>query len=136
MQPDDQLKNTYKIYAESERIINLEIVQGVDTVDDNVRQAELIKQHLQKIFSDNPDKKFKCLVNLGPIRKTAHYPSPQARQIYAEMLDSESVAKIAIVVPSVLAQAIMSFIMHATSKKGKTKLFKSRPEAIEWLKQQ
>lgn len=135
MATDEEIKKTFKITADTDEILNFAITGTVNDVAANVRQAELIDEYFQKIFNDNPERKFKCLVDLSPIKATAHYPSPQARQMYAKMINYQQLQKIAVVVPSLLTQAIINFILHATIKRGGIKLFKSKIKAIEWLKQ-
>ncbi|MFA6255418.1 MAG: STAS/SEC14 domain-containing protein [Patescibacteria group bacterium] len=135
MATEEEIKNTFKITADADEILNFAITGNVNDVAANVRQAELVDAYFQKIFNDNQERKFKCLVDLSPIKATAHYPSPQARQIYAKILNYQQLQKIAIVVPSLLTQAIINFILHAAIKRGGIKLFKSKTKAIEWLKQ-
>jgi len=135
MATEEEIKKTFKITADADEILNFSITGTVNDVTANVRQAELVDEYFQRIFNDNPERKFKCLVDLSPIKATAHYPSPQARQIYAKILNYQQIKKVAIVVPSLLTQAVMNFVLHAALKRGGIKLFKNKPKAIEWLKQ-
>lgn len=134
MASDEELKKTFEITGDSEGILYFKMTGNVNDVASNIRQAELVAESLEKIFEDNPDRKFKCLADLSPIGKTAHYPSPQARQIYAKILDYPQLEKVALVVPTTLVQAIINFIIHISSKRKSVKLFKNKKEALEWLR--
>ena len=134
MASDEEIKKTFKLTLDEERILYFEITGNVDDVAANVRQAELSTKYLKEILDKNPGQDFKCLVDLSAVSKTAHYPSPQARQIFADTIDNEGLTKIAVIVPRILVKAIMSFVLHATSKKGKVKLFNTKKEALDWLK--
>ena len=133
MAPENGLKKTFRISVDNQEMIQIEFLKGVNDVTANVQQAELIKQNFLQIFQDNQDKKFNCLVDLSPIRIGAHYPSPQARQLYADVVDHPRMAKIAVIAPNVLLRSIMRFVVSASKKRG-ISLFKSRAKAIDWLK--
>jgi len=134
MASDEEIKKTFRLTVGEEGILYFEITGNVDDVAANVRQAELSTQCLKEALGKNPDQKFKCLVDLSAISKTAHYPSPQARQIFAETIDHKQLIKIAVIVPRILVQAVMNFILYAVNKKRKVKLFKTKKEALDWLK--
>ncbi len=134
MPSDEELKKTFKISGDTEGMLKLEFLAGVSDTASNVQQAELIDQHLKKIFNDNPEKNFKCLVDLSLISKNTHYPSPQARQIYSRMINYPPLKKIAAIVPSRLSQAVMNFVIQTTGQRGKIKLFRTGKEALDWLK--
>lgn len=133
MLEDKNIQKTFQIGGDGEGILYLEFLGIVDTVEDNIRQADLIKNHLIKILQDNPERQFNCLVDLSPIKKTTHFPSPKASDIYAQMVDNKQFKKIAIVVPSSLSRAVINFIFQKVIKKTKAKFFKNRGEAIGWL---
>jgi len=135
MTNDKEIQKTFQIGGDDQGILYLEFLGNVENVEDNIRQAELIEQHIKKIFRDNPERKFNCLVDLTPVSKNTHYPSPKARQIYARMIDSKEFKKVSIVVPNSLSRAVMNFIVKTTKKQVRTKLFKNRKEALDWINQ-
>ena len=134
MASDQELQKTFKLWGDNEGTLHLEMLKNVDDVASNVRQAELISQKLVQIFADNENRVFNCLVDMTAIKAGAHYPSPQARQIYASVLDNRQFKKIAIIAPNALLQAIMKFIIYAANKKNKVKIFKNNKSAVDWLK--
>ncbi|MFA5021756.1 MAG: STAS/SEC14 domain-containing protein [Patescibacteria group bacterium] len=132
MESDQNLKNTFKISLEDE-IINIKMINGVNDVTSNVKQAELINENLKEILNQNSGKQFNCIFDLTSLGLSAHYPSPQARQIFAKMSDYEQIKKVAVLVPNSLLQSIMRFVVNLTSKKEQIESFQNREEAIKWL---
>ncbi|MFA6410446.1 MAG: hypothetical protein WCW26_02615 [Candidatus Buchananbacteria bacterium] len=132
MEQNENLQNTFKISLNND-LIKIEMTKGVNNVTDNVKQAELISQGLQEILKNNQNQKFNCLVDLTLLGLSAHYPSPQARQIFAKMLDYEQIKKVAVLVPNSLLQSIMRFIVTISRKKERIESFHNQSDALKWL---
>jgi hypothetical protein len=135
MAAEQDLQQTFKIYIGQNDILNLEVNSGVNDVASNIKQAELIKQAIERILAEQKPKKFHCLVDISGLGEKAHYPSPQARQIYASLLDLEQLNKIAVVAPNTLLQSVMRFIIYFSGKQKVVNFFNTRLEAQNWLKE-
>ncbi|NUM25866.1 MAG: STAS/SEC14 domain-containing protein [Candidatus Buchananbacteria bacterium] len=129
-----EINKTFKIYGDNEGVLYLDFLENVQDVASNVSQAEGINQKLNQIFSDHPEKKFKLLVDLSLVSQSAHYPSPRARAIFAEMAGKEQLERIAVVAPNTLSRAIMGFVIRAANAKKPIKFFSTRADASAWLK--
>jgi hypothetical protein len=134
MTTDQNLKDTFKVYTDDDGVINLEMLQGVSDVTANVHQAELLKSELQKSLDRHPNQNFDCLVNLLALGNQAHYPSPEARRIFAQMFDNKQINKIAVLISGSLLASIIRFIVSISNKKEKVEFFETPQQAKKWLK--
>lgn len=135
MDTEQKIQQTFKLFVDNDAILNLEMLSGVNDVASNVRQAELIRDGALKIFNQNPNQKFDCLICLSGLGPSAHYPSPQSRQIFAQILGDDQINKIAVYAPSILLQAIMRFILYVSDKKDNMQFFQNKTQALAWLKE-
>ena len=106
---------------------NILYVTVVGEVDD--KTAIAIKEADLK-FKNMVEEKFVVLADLNRAGK----PSPEARNIWREMAEHEKSGKIAMFGMHPVARVIASFIMGVTQKKD-MRFFKTREEALEWLKE-
>jgi len=132
MANDSEIRKTFDISFIGDDIIALEFRSNVDDVEANIKQADLIRKDFLAVLEQRK-RPIGCLVNLGPIKKTALYPSPEARDIYAQIMAHPNLGRIAVIAPNVLLRSIMRFVVSASKKRG-ISLFKSRAKAIDWLK--
>ena len=132
----ENIKNTFQVFVDNDNLINVVITQGVNDVASNVAQAELIRDDLLNIFKTENDKKFNCLIDLLALGTSAHYPSPQARQIFSQLMENKRLLKIAVLAPSPLLRSIIQFIIILTNKKEKVEFFENKDTALNWLYQQ
>jgi hypothetical protein len=61
-------------------------------------------------------------------------PSQDARKVFAEMMEDERCGKIAVVGMNPVARVIASFVL-GSSKNKNTKIFKTKEEALAWVKE-
>jgi hypothetical protein len=61
-------------------------------------------------------------------------PTPEARNIYKDAIEHEKFGKVAIVGMNPVNRIIAHFVMGRTNKKD-LRLFKTKKEAFEWLKE-
>ena len=132
MPTDQELQKTFSVSQEGERLIKLVILRGVSDVTSNIRQAELVSQAM--LAKLTADKKIDCLVDLSALGPSAHYPSPQARQIYSEIVNQPALDKIAVVAPQGILRAIMRFVAAKMNGKKSIEFFKNQTEALAWLR--
>ena len=128
------ISKTFKIYGDNEGTLYLEFLANVQSVSENVAQADEIAKKLDQIFSDHPEKKFNLLVDLTLVSQSAHYPSPRARAIFAHITDRPQLEKIAVIAPNALSRAIMSFVIRAARTKKPINFFGDKPQALNWVK--
>jgi stage II sporulation SpoAA-like protein len=134
---DEDLSKTFSLQGDDEGILYLEILDTVNDVGSNVEQAELIAKKFQKIFEEHKQKEFKAIIDLTKISASAHYPSPRARSMFSEMANHHQLKKLAVIAPSMLSRAIMSFVIKPSpSSEKEINFFKNKSEALEWLKQE
>lgn len=136
MTDDLNIQKTFRISLEDDNLIVIELLGNVPTINDNVKQAEMISQTFHNIFSNIEEPTFKVLVILSGLGGSAHYPSPQARQIYVDLLNNEKMVKLAVVAPNPLLRAVMKFIVYDTMKGKDIKFFDNRDKATKWLMSQ
>ena len=134
MDSDEILKSGIKVLAENNGIIYIEINKLVSDVASNIRQAELINEQLLALLAAQPAKKFPVLVNLMPLGAQANFPSPQARRIFASMMDYGQVGKIAVLVSNSLLRSIINFVSYLARKKD-LELFEDKEKALAWLRE-
>ncbi len=60
-------------------------------------------------------------------------PSQEARKVFGEMIRHEQCGKIAVFGLSPVSRVIASFVL-GSSKKKNTHIFKTKEEALDWLK--
>ena len=130
------IAQTFKVVLEKHNIIVVEITGNVNDVESNVKQAELIIDRIKNIFANIEEQKFHFLVLLTTLGTGAHYPSPQARKLYASMLDDSHIDRIAIVAPNTLIRSIMRFVIYAAARErqGAIRFFRSANAARDWLR--
>ena len=61
-------------------------------------------------------------------------PSQEARKVFAVMMEDERCGKIAVVGLNPVARVIASFVL-GSSKNKNTKIFKTKEEALAWVKE-
>lgn len=111
----------------------MEFLENVDTVQANVDQAWLITKKIRQII-ESKDQNSNLLIDLSRLKTSAHYPSPQARKIYADSIDHPKIDKIAVITPSPILKAIISFTLNNATKNQKyIQSFSDRQTAEEWL---
>jgi len=99
----------------------------VGEVDENAAIA-LCESHLK--FMNMVEGKVNSLVDLN---KAGKQP-PKARKIGTEMFEHERIGKVALFGLHPVARVIASFVMGVTRKKD-IRFFKTREEALAWLKE-
>ncbi len=70
---------------------------------------------------------------LGDINKTGKQ-SPEARKIWKELSEHKKVGKLALIGIHPVARVLASFVMGTTKKKD-MRFFKTKEEALAWLKE-
>lgn len=133
MATDQEIQKTYHLIIDEKNIIHLAITGSVTTVADNVEMANSISRQVHQIFDSRQDEIFNCIIDFSAVGKAAHYPSPQARQIFADLISNPRVGKVAVVSPAVLTRAIMRFVVSASIKKSNIKFFKTVADAFNWF---
>ena len=99
------------------------------SAEEHNRIAEEMAQKYAKIKKDNPDTKFKVLVDL----MEAGVPTEKARELYIKTLSDNQVEKTAFYGVGGAIRGIISFIVSAAGKGEEVKFFINRDEALEWL---
>ena len=108
--------------------------------EDNIIYFTLVGEHDEKRAIACKDA-FLKLVNmvegkpnaLGDLN-AARKQSPEARAIWKELNEHEKIGKIALIGLHPVARVIASFVM-GVSKKKDMRLFKTKEEALSWLKE-
>ena len=127
---------TFSVTLKSGNVIVVDITGNVDDVESNIKQAELVIDRVRNIFANIEEQKFHFLVLLSSLGTGAHYPSPQARKLYASILDDPRVDQIAVVAPNTLLRSIMRFVIYAAARdrQGSIRFFRNANAAHEWFR--
>jgi len=113
-----------RVYLSEEGIMNVDVVGRIDE-----RISNRLKE-LGQEFSDMVGKKLHMLVDLNK----AGIPSTGARRVFQKELKDERYRKVAFWGLHPVARVIASFVMGVSRKKD-MRFFKSREEALVWLKE-
>ncbi|MGD2089130.1 MAG: STAS/SEC14 domain-containing protein [Candidatus Aminicenantes bacterium] len=106
---------------------NIVYVTEVGEIDD--QKAMAIKDAFLKFLAASKGK-LNILVDLNKAKK----PSVRARKIFSEITENKSVDKVAHFGVHPVARVMASFIM-GVSKKKELRFFKTKEEALAWLKE-
>ncbi len=113
-----------KIFVDKDGIINF-----VDQTRNTVEDALVAKEKILELAKKMP-KPRRLLTDLTGIET----PSAKIRKIVAEMMKEARIDKIALVGGDFIMKTVANFMMSASGIKN-SKFFKTKKEAIEWLKQ-
>ena len=113
-----------RVYLSEEGIMNIDVIGRIDE-----RISNRLKE-LGQEFSDMIGKKLHIIVDLN---KTG-IPSTGARRVFQEELKGERYGKVALFGLHPVARVIGSFVMGVSRKKD-MHFFKTREEALAWLKE-
>ncbi len=114
-----------RVYLGDDNIVYFTLVGEFDE-----KRALALKEAFLKLVGV-PEGKVNVLGDLTGMRK----PSPEARAVSKELNEHEKVGKIALIGLNPVARVIASFVMGVSNKKD-MRLFRSRDEALGWLKEE
>ncbi len=113
-----------KLYLDEDNIL---CIIAVGFADEKTMIA--IKENSQKLVA-KVEGKGDVLVDLNKAEK----PSPEARKIWKELNENEEAGKVAVFGLHPVARVLASFTM-GVSKKKDMRFFKTKEDAIKWLKE-
>ena len=125
------IRQTYNVFMSDDDILVFELLGGVNSVEENVLQAQLIKNDIESFIEEG--KNIKLLVDLTLTGQNAHYPTPAAKKFYNDIINNNKIEKIGFVIKNFLLNSIIRFII-GSKKMSESKVFKTKKEAISWLK--
>lgn len=128
---EQQIQQTVNVYKENENLIVVKFISNVETIDDNVKQAEFIQSKFTEIL--NESRKYTCLVDLSKIKTGAHFPSPVAKKIYLEILQKPDIVKFAFVAPNRLLRSVLRYLLRGSSGNTEVEAFDTANAARDWL---
>ena len=136
MKTDEELKKTFTISVnEKESIIKGALLIEVGGAEDNARQVILIEEIILKTFKQNPNKKYKILLDLLPLGKGKVYTSSENRKSWARLAFNKQIEKCAVVGESIILKAIATFVIRLSGRSDDIKWFFNKEEALKWLKE-
>jgi len=109
---------------------DLNIIHVVARGEQTTEIAVLQKELNSKLIASNKGKKISYLVDLNKCGKN----SPEARQIWNQLSESEKTNKVALLGLHPVARVIANFSMGA-SKRNNQRFFKTQEEAMAWLQE-
>jgi hypothetical protein len=113
-----------RIFMEDGNIQNIILVGNTDAAMAKVLVGALVD------FAKTFEGKIHSLVDLNRAGKA----SPEMRKIGPEMIDADNTGKVALFGLHPVARVLASFVIGVTRKKD-LRFFKTREEAVAWLKQ-
>ncbi len=99
----------------------------------NVMQAEYFEKHVTQAFQKYPDKKIHFLVDTTPV-KESRLMSKEARQIYLRLYADSHVGKVAFIGLGVWLRQMIRVFTQVAGRWDTSRVFKSKEEALTWLK--
>jgi len=133
MKSDQKLKEMFKVFVDEDGVINLDFLIEERGDEENTRIAEIVKEEVLEIFKKNPKKKYNFLVDLLPLGQGGYFTS-KARKIYIELGSHYQVKKVAVLGGSIYTKTAVIFILSVSGRGGTTRWFKSKKEAMAWMK--
>lgn len=106
---------------------NIVYVIAVGECDEKIANAH---QELNIRFMDMVKGRTNFLIDLNRAGKQ----SPEARKLWKEIAEHEKIGKVALFGLHPVARVLASFVMSIT-KKGSQRFFKTKEEALAWLKE-
>jgi hypothetical protein len=135
MRTDAEIRACYSIYLDENNIIIINWLKGIkEPAEENTRMAELTKQDIQAILATDPEKQFKFLVDLTPM-KDKGWMTKEARSIYMSIGENKQIKKFGMVAKNTFWKTILDMMIAASGKGSRMKAFLKREEAIKWLKE-
>jgi len=133
MKSDQELKKVFKVFVDEDNIINLVFLIEEREKAENTRIAEIVKEEVLEVFKNNSRKKYNFLVDLLPLGQGGYFTN-EARKIYIELGSHYQVKKVAVLGGSVYTKTAVIFILSVSGRGGFTRWFKTKKEAVSWLK--
>ncbi|MEX0621635.1 MAG: STAS/SEC14 domain-containing protein [Candidatus Woykebacteria bacterium] len=133
MKSDEELLRSFKLYIGEDDIAYLEFLGAQDVPENNIRQAELIRDGLTKLLEESPERDYNMLIDLTATSVVTNIPD-RSKEIYAKSPVFKKMYKIAVVTPSLLLKILTSAVSLIGGKYEGIKSFDNREEALGWLK--
>lgn len=87
---------------------------------------------LQKLFYNNPGKKYSVLVDVTPVYKEAHNVPISAKRVFREIYEYPQIYKVAMIGANNFFTKLGEMLSRFTGKWEKLRIFKDEEEAIKW----
>lgn len=126
------LKDSFQIIQQEGGIIEVKVLKAYEKKEDYIKQAVLGVQEIMRICKENPEKKYKILIDLSSIG-TKGASSVETRRIYQKIMSYPQIEKVAIIGLGNFSRAIINVLFRTTGKEG-VKWFSNPKEALSWLK--
>lgn len=127
----ENLKDSFQIKQQEGRIIEVKILKVYKKKEDYIKQAVLGVQEIMRICKENPEKKYKILIDLSLIGGKG-VSSVETRRIYQKIMSYPQIEKVAIIGLSSFSRAIINVLFKTTGKEC-VKWFSNSKEALSWL---
>ena len=97
----------------------------------------MVKDGLDKIFNEDPQKQYNIFVDLTPAGKIlgAQGFSARTREIGVQIINHKQLKRSAFISKSIIAKTIINIMIKATGKSGTIRSFSSKEEALKWFKE-
>jgi hypothetical protein len=132
---DEELSKTFLVESNSDNVILVDILVPEPEEYNNGRQSDLVVEKIQQIRKENPEKVYSFLVDISKA-ETFSSPAAHTREVFADLAKNNPFHKAAIVGNSLLIQAAVNLLMTTTGRAGRVRWFRTREEALNWLKDQ
>lgn len=125
-------KEPLKVYIEDDIII-AEFYEDSDTVEEMYYQMDLLKSSVNKLLDSQVKGKIDALVDYSRIKLSVMIDSKTSNN-YIKVIKNPKLNNIAIVLTDHILKGFAIFITKLSGKSKKIKIFKTRKEALKWLK--
>jgi len=81
MKFDGKLKQTFKVFVDKDKVINIVGLVFEKDSEDIVRAVELVKVALEEIYNKNPKERYKVLIDMSPVAFAYRNLPTKARKV-------------------------------------------------------
>jgi len=116
MQENSQnLKDSFQIIQHEGGIIEVKVLKAYEEKEDYIKQAVLGVQEIMRICKENPEKKYKIIIDLSLIRSKG-VSSVETRRIYQKIMFYPQIEKVAIIGLGNFSRAIINILLKPQEK--------------------
>jgi hypothetical protein len=130
---DAEHRSTYLIEVIGD-MVQVSFFKDYANVGHNFRAAQLLVQDCEDIIAANPSTIFKVLVDISNLGGTIGFLNKETRDLYSKLMDNDRVGNVAFFGVNRFYEVAVKLMIGAMSAHEKVKIFRSKEEALEWLK--
>lgn len=113
-------------------IIFLQITREFSEAEESIKQAEFVKDAIDKILITKPKSKFSLIADIRKTEESQNFYLKE-RMIYINLIRDKRISKIALITNLIFYKKLANIFSIIAGRLNTVEIFKEKNEAIEWI---